>query len=345
MTLVDRFASGLTARAGSRSRVYPEDIWDVFTQLRPDDARASDARQRLADLIEQATDRRLLTPSATTDHIVPVPLPQFVTVVHDRPSSASPPDAPWLPQLSWAAGLRLNPVQRDVLDRVNRWLRDSDTHRAVVPAEERSIELFDDEKAIANRIGGATTLWRPDRLGPGLLRYENVPIPFPYRHVGTGSRLLMVENTAAFRTCSRLLAAGADHHPYFAVAFGQGTWAPKTIPAALELPRPVRAVDYWGDLDPNGLAITRDLIHAAAVTGLAAQAHPTLWRLMLAHQPVPHPSARRTPDPSLVTVLPNDLRTRAQAVIDNCSRIPQERVGYDELSSTSRWWDPADEQR
>lgn len=345
MTLVDRFASELTARAGSKSRVYPEDIWDVFTQLRPDDARAADARQRLADLIGQATNERLLKPSVTTDSIVPVPLPQFVTVVNRQPSTASPPNAPWLPQLGWAAGLRLNPTQRGVLDRVNRWLRDSDANRPIVPAEERSIELFDDEKAIANQIGGATTIWRPDRLGPGLLRYENVPIPFPYRQVGTGSRLLMVENAAAFRTCSRLLAADADHHPYFAVAFGQGSWAPKTIQAALELPRPVWSVDYWGDLDPNGLAITREVIQAAAAAGLTAQAHPTLWRLMLAHHPVPHPSARRTSDPSLVTVLPNELRSRARTVIDNHSRIPQERVGYDELSSTSRWWDPADEPR
>jgi hypothetical protein len=248
-------------------------------------------------------------------------------------------NAPWLEPLAWATELRLSPVQQNVLDRVNRWLRDGGTDRAIVPAEERSIELFDDEKAIANRIGGASTLWSPGRLGPAMLRYENVPIPFPYRQVGTGPRLLMVENTAAFRTCSRLLAITVGH-PYFAVAFGQGAWAPKTIPAALELPAPIRAVDYWGDLDVNGLAITRDVVLAAADVGLIAGAHPTLWRLMLAHGPVRHPNAPRNFDESLLDVLPSDLRVRAGAVIRDRCRIPQERLGYDDLSRTASWWDP-----
>ena len=66
---------------------------------------------------------------------------------------------------------------------------------------------------------------------------------------------------------------------------------------------------------------------------------------MLVHHHVPHPRARRTYDASLLDVLPEDLRTRARTVIDSGGRIPQERVGYDELSSTSKWWDPADEPR
>jgi len=339
MTLADLFVAELNLAAGGRSRVDAQDLWAVFTRLRPDDARAADARQRLADLIEQAAGSKLLTPSVSTDQLAPVPLPRFVTIVNHRPSVLTSPRAPWLPELAWATELRLTSAQQHVLDRVNRWLRDGGGSHPVVPAEERSLELFEDEKAIASRIGGATTLWKAGRLGPELLRYENVPIPFPYRQVGTGSRLLMVENTAAFRTCSQLLAQ-EDEHPYFAVAFGQGAWAPKTIPAALELPALVCAVDYWGDLDVNGLAITRDVVVAAAEVGLTASAHPRLWRMMLAEEPVPHLKAPRIFDAELLEVLPSDLRTRAGEVLADRRRIPQERVGYERLSSTARWWDP-----
>lgn len=341
MTLAERFVAELHAIAGGRTRIGAQDVWAVFTQLRPDEARAVDARQRVAHLIEQAASLGLLTPSVSTDQMAPVPLPRFVTVDNRRPSAAASPRAPWLDQLGWAGELRLGPTQHNVLDRVNRWLRDGGADRPIVPAEERSIDLFDDEKAIVNRIGGGTTLWQPGRLGPDLLRYENVPIPFPYHQVGTGPRLLMVENTAAFRTCSRLLAA-ENGHPYFAIAFGQGAWAPKTIPAALTLPGPIRAVDYWGDLDVNGLAITRDVILAAAAAGLTARAHPTLWRLMLAQDPVHDRARHRTYDMSLLEVLPDDLHPRAEVVLSEGSRIPQERVGYERLTSTAKWWSPED---
>lgn len=339
MTIAEQFVTELMATAGSRSRIQADEVWAVFTHLRPDDARATDSRSRLARLIVQAEDQELLRPSTSTDGIPPVPLPLFVTLTRRRAPTTRSPVVPWLPPLAWASELRLSPPQLEVLHRVNRWLRDGGATRPVVPAEERSLQLFDDEKAIANRIGGALTLWRPDRLGPEMLRYENVPMPFPYREVGTGERLLMVENAAAFRSCARLLA-DSTRHPYYAVAFGQGAWAPKTVPSARDLPHPISAVDYWGDVDPNGLAITRDVLREVVTLGLSAQAHPTLWRLTLAHQPVPHTTSARSWESSILDSLPEDVRLRAEAVLTSRHRIPQERVGYEQLSSTPRWWDP-----
>lgn len=336
---VEQFAEELRAVAGGRARIDSQEVWAAFTRLRPDDARASDARQRLADLIERASSAGLMSPSVSTDELVPIPLPRFVTIAIDRSSGVSTQRAPWLPQLDWAAGLRLSHLQLEVLDRVNRWLRDDGGNRPIVPAEERSIELFDDEKAVAKRIGGGTTLWQPGRLDSSLLRYENVPIPFPYRQVGTGPRLLMVENTAAFRSCTRLLAA-EEGHPYFAVAFGQGAWAPKTVPAALDLPAPISSIDYWGDLDLKGLAIARDVVHAARDSGLAGSPHPRLWQLLLAQEPSVSSLEPRPFDRSLLDVLPEDLRTTAGDVLSSGARIAQERVGYEKLSTLARWWDP-----
>lgn len=339
MTDAERFVDGLRTAAGSRSRIDIQEAWGVFTNLYPDDARAVDARQRLADLIRVANEAGLLTPAVSSDKLGPTPLPQFVTLATVRRAVTAAKPVPWLPELAWAADVRLDSRQLDIVDRVNRWLRDGGACRPIVPAEERSVEVFDDEKAIANFVGGATTLWQAGRLGPGLLRYENVPIPFAYTRVGSGTRLLMVENTAAFRTCTRLLAAD-EGHPYAVVAFGQGSWAPKTIASAVELPMPIRSVDYWGDLDVRGLAITRDVIDAAVDIGLRAQAHPFLWRLMLTQKTAGPATGPATYDRSLLKLLPGDVQPRAADVLDRRHRIPQERVGYEQLSETPRWWTP-----
>ena len=302
MTPSQQLAAYLRTQSAGRLRVGHRQVWEAFTELRPDDARSPDARQRLASLLEEANQAGLIRSSTATDQIAPTPLPCFVTLVN--PDQPRPPirRIPWRPELAWAHKLTLTSKQHDVLDRVNRWLRDGGAERPIVPAEERAIELFDDEKAIAAFIGGKTTLWGTDRLGPHLLRYENVPMPFPYRQVGDGSRLLMVENTAAFRSCSRALNETSGH-PYFAVAFGQGTWAPSTLASVHDLSVAIKAVDYWGDLDVNGLTITRNVINAGTDIGIPTQAHPALWRLMLACKPSAHSKAPRSFDASLVEVL------------------------------------------
>lgn len=339
MTLAQQLADDLRARSAGRSRVDLHQVWEAFTALRPDDARSADARHRLASLLDETNQAGLVRSSAATDQIMPTPLPRFVTLISHAPEEAPRRRTSWRPELAWANKLTLTSKQHDVLDRVNRWLRDGGADRPIVPAEERSIELFDDEKAIAAFIGGQTTLWGTGRLGPELLRYENVPMPFPYRQVGNGTRLLVVENTAAFRSCSRALDETRGH-PYFAVAFGQGTWAPSTLASVRDLSVAIHAVDYWGDLDVNGLTITRNVINAGTDIGIPTQAHPALWRLMLACKPSAHSKAPRSFDASLVEVLPADLRPIATSVLRERTRIAQERVGYERLAATERWWHP-----
>lgn len=334
----ERFVAELKAVAAQRTRVALDDVWLVFGRLFVDEARAVDARRRLRAVISAATESGLLQPSVSTDDVAPNPLPRFITLTDQRPAPRIRRPVPWVPALTWASSVDLGVVQFDVLNRVNRWMRDGGAERAIVPAEERSLELFDDEKAIANQIGGAVTLWGPGRLSPEILRYQNVPIPFAYRTVGNGRYLLMVENTATFRTCTRLLTAEKDH-PYCAVAFGQGSWAPKTVPAALDHPTPVDELHYFGDLDVRGLTITRDVLNAARAVELAARVHTSLWSIMLAQAPAGPAKGPPTFDPAIVDVLPTYLRARAIAVLRERRRIPQERAGYDLLSRTPRWWE------
>jgi hypothetical protein len=148
----------------------------------------------------------------------------------------------------------------------------------------------------------------------------------------------MVENTAPFRTCTRLLAT-EQHHPYCAVAFGQGSWAPKTVAAALDLPMPVSEIHYWGDLDARGLEIAREVLAATEAVGLSARLHESLWALMLKQPPPPAAKVPAAFGPSVVEILPERLQPRATAVLSERRRIPQERVGYELMRNVPRWWD------
>lgn len=339
MSRTDDFTAQLTEVADGKRRLrLNEHIWPIFGQMFPDDARAADARQRLSALLEQMEAEGRLSRSKQTDRLSPVPLPTFVTLPSNGNSKRRRPAGPWLPELSWTHGLSFDDRQYEILENVNRWLRDSAANAPVVPAEERSLQLFGDEKAIAHRAGGRT-LWQPGRLDARLLRYENVPLPFPYRQVGNGNRVLMVENTAAFRTCSKLLAGTDDQHQYYAVAFGQGKWAPKTVGFAGELPVEIVAVDYWGDLDVEGLKIAKDTCAAAEEAGLEATCHSQLWRLLLECESVPAQS-RSQFSATITAVLPAHLRDRAQNVLGAGMRIPQERLGYQNLVAIPEWWKP-----
>lgn len=313
------------------------EVWSVFEQTFPDDARASDARERLGRLLSSAESEARLTLSKKTDRLGSVALPTSVTLPQTTTTSRRRSAGPWNSALSWTQGLRFDERQYELLDRVNSWLRDESDGSTVVPAEERSLQVFGDEKAIARQVGGLT-LWQPGRLDATLLRFENIPMPFPYQKVGAGNRVLMVENTAAFRTCSKLLAADSGH-PYYAVAFGQGKWAPKTVASAKTLPA-VSAVDYWGDLDVEGLKIARDACQAGRAAGLETSCHPRLWGLLLDCEPVSTESDSRY-QVEVTSVLPAELRERAGAILAGGYRIPQERLGYEVLRQTPAWWSHA----
>jgi hypothetical protein len=339
MTRTEHLVSALSQLADQKRRLQVDtEVWPVFEQVFPDDARAADARERLRRLLSQAEAEERLAVSKKTDRLGPVPLPTFVTLPQTRESRKRRPAGPWLASLSWTQGLDFDERQYEILDQANSWLRDRPDDAPVVPAEERSLQVFGDEKAISRQAGGAT-LWQPGRLDSSLLRFENVAMPFPYRQVGDGHRVLMVENTAAFRTCSRLLG-GQEGHAYYAVAFGQGKWAPKTVPFAKELPAEISAIDYWGDLDAEGLKIAGDVREAALEVGLAASCHWRLWSLLLDCEPVDAGSTPANLD-SRISVLPADLREGARRVLGSGLRIPQERLGYEVLRQVGGWWESA----
>lgn len=332
------FADVVVARS-PRRRVPLELLWEAFADASPVDAAATDRRRRLADALEAGERHGTWTRSKKVDGAGRPPLPAFVTLAAAEPTERADPAAvAWRPELAWAARLRrLSTSQLELLTAVNAFLRDGGSERPLVPSEERSLELFDDEKVISGRVGG-TTLWGPERLSPQLLRCVPSTTPFAYERVGDGHLLLVVENQATFATVRDLLRQ-VNGHPYAATVFGSGRSAAATIGYLTELPFVVTGVDYFGDLDVDGLEAAAACLDAARRCGVSATLHRTLWRLLLAQRPTSATSTATEPRiRAAVEVLPTDLRPAALQILTSGQRIAQERCSYDLLTATPMWW-------
>lgn len=266
-------------------------------------------------------------------------LPSFVALTAAGAAPRAPrPDAgrhPWLPELRWAAGLQPAATGDDmeVLEAVARFLSAGGGRRPVVPLQERSLELFGDEKRLdALRRG---RLFAGDRLTLGLLRCQPAPPPFVFSRLGDRPAMLVVENSAAYATFGQLL----DGRDLFGVvAYGAGKHFTASVAYTAELsPRP-RRILYFGDLDVEGLAIpARAAIRAGELTLPPVEPAEALYELLLAQEPRPAPGRARGAAAPELEWLPAALRPAAAAVLASGRRIPQEAVGYELLTADEAW--------
>jgi hypothetical protein len=328
-----------TRRRSTGLRVPIDVLWQAFAEAAPVDAAAIDARRRLADALEAGHRDGHWKVSKRQDGPGNPPLPAFVTLPRpDRPDRPDPSQTGWVADLAWVASQRrLGERQLTMLHQINAFLRDGGSDRPLVPAEERSLELFDNEKVITDRVGGQA-LWGPDRLSLDLLRCVPSKTPFAYEQVGEGTRLLVVENQATFMTCRDLLR-DEPGHPYAAVVFGAGRAAGTTISYLTELPFPVTAVDYFGDLDIDGLEMAAACIHAAKDCGVDAGLHGRLYRLLSRQRHTPSKAAA-THDrvTRVLPLLEPDLQGDIAQLLTKGFRIAQERCGRELLATTTGWW-------
>jgi hypothetical protein len=279
-------------------------------------------------------DARGLPPiPAWVARIDPAPVPRF-----------KPAQRVWPSALEAAGRIAARADEHALLERIVAWMRENPAPDPV-PVQERSLELFDDEKAIDGFE--KTRLFTSGALSLDLLACFNPPLPFVSQHVsGTGStRLLVVENLAtytSFLTALRQLDPGT--RPDLHIGWGAGnafTQSVLSIPA-LD-PAPLRAY-YFGDLDLAGLQIAAGAAMRAETAGFPnlLPAEPC-YRFLL-NGPRRWRSGDRTnrhaaSDYDAVSGwLPYPLRAQAKELLQERQRVPQERLGLRALLQNSRLW-------
>jgi Wadjet anti plasmid transformation system JetA-like protein len=320
--------------AGRRTRVPLEALQELVLELEPALRASPLKRDRLAEALEEGRRAgRLRLPAQQRLYAGRPPLPAWVVVVRDGqdpPPTVSGRDTFWRQELAWASDLRFSHVELERMRRINAWLRDRADDEPEVPARERSLELFGDEKLLEQLQGGR--LFGEDRLSLGLLRARRVHPPFVLHRISSAPVLLVIENHHTYDSFTRLLDAGSG---VGIVAYGAGNAFTATVTYASDLGRPFRQIAYFGDVDARGLRIPADASRVGAAAGLpeirpAVRLYERLLRVGIRApaSPVTAETAGQ-----LAAWLPATLRPEVEAMLVRGERMAQEAVGSNALRS------------
>lgn len=266
------------------------------------------------------------------------PLPMWV-----KRTEMAPPPLPrpgqrvWPHALERAGRLAARQDEHRLLAHIAEWLRDTPDPEPV-PVQERSAELFGDEKALDRYA--KTRLFTSGSLTFDLLACYEPPLPFASQHIpGTGpTALLVLENLAtytSFLTAARELPRGS--RPDLHVAWGHGGEFSRSVRSVpLLVPAPT-ALYYFGDLDLAGL---RMAVRAAAVATEdrlpAIRPATRCYAYLLAggsgwHRPDTSNPGAATDHDTLCSWLPANMSPAVSDLLSARQRIPQERLGLSAL--------------
>jgi len=302
------------------------------------------ARARFRQALDELAGTLVVTLPAVAsrsgwDAAVEPRLPVWVMRVdREAPGSAVKPAPRVWPSALEAAGRMASRVDEHVLlERVARWLRDNPAPIRV-PAEERSAELFDDEKALDRYR--KTRLFTSGTLTLDLLACYDPPLPFASQHVpGNGPVTLLVAENLATYTSFLMAARALDEatRPHLHVAWGVGGSFEQSVLSIPLLDPPPRHVRYFGDLDRAGLRIAASAARRAAQAGL-----PLVLPAIGCYQfLLDGPRHWRRPDDSnrvgqsdygdACAWLPSALRPQAGELLASGEKIAQEHLGLQTL--------------
>ncbi|WUI01547.1 DUF2220 domain-containing protein [Spirillospora sp. NBC_00431] len=320
------FAEAVTSHGNVR--VSLRDLWRLWAASAPrligHPAQAAALAAALADL----ADRDLIElPRTAWDTSTTPPLPRSITVPKSRrPGSVRRwTQFPWCTELGWAASLpSLSDARFNDLVAINDWLvRTRGTRLPVLPMRYRSVQLFGDEKHL--EAMARTSLFGPDRLTLETLACVRIPPPLAAATVGAGPDVLVIENSDTYWTAVHTLRHQITH-TIGIVAWGAGRAFPSQVPTLtvdIAGRGPVTGtVWYWGDMDPDGLAIASGAAAVGTIPILPARA---LW-VAMAERPVQSPGTIDwTATPGREWLGP-ELWTQLAEIRSASGRVAQEAV-------------------
>jgi len=334
--------------ASGGKRVQVTDLLDHASWFDPGLVGDPTSRIRFRDAIDELKNAGVISfpaPRSRTgwDSRIQPPLPVWIlrTVTAAEPRRAVVPRV-WPSVLEAAALIATRPDEQKLLGRIASWLRENPDPEHV-PAEERSLELFDDEKALDSYL--KTRLFTSGALSLALLACDTVPVPFVSQHLHgmAPTRLLVVENLATYwSVLSVLKSRSRDSRPDVHVGWGHGGAFTQSVASIAQLEPAPQLVSYFGDLDLAGLRIAAGAAATAAVAGLP-QLRPaeSCYRFLLDGpaywRRADETDRQRYPDyAEACRWLPESLRTATMELLHARQRVPQERLGLRALRHDPR---------
>lgn len=257
-------------------------------------------------------------------------MPKWISLV--KPSQPAKVDwaaVPWVPELGcW---VELQPRQLEAARAINEFLLRRRGTLLPVPLNERSAEIFGDEKRLASMATGDSLFG--GRIPLKAIGAFHVATPLPYRLAAApGQPVLIVENHHSYWSFGEW---NAGERCYAAIVYGSGHEFAKSGSAIDQVLRETggSGAEYLGDLDANGLAIPADFTARRRASGMpGVQPAERFYAWLLSHgKPQRIEGTVKRPSQSSINWLPSALRDQVRALTDDRSRIAQECLGYEVL--------------
>jgi hypothetical protein len=318
-----------------RHRVGLDELWSEAARSDPTLIGDPERRHRLRAAIEALVGAGLITlPKGERfwDRRSAPDLPLWLALRPPAPAGEPPPGPRvWPYALEPAAAVATRPDERHLLELIAGWMRD-DPRPEPVPLEERSLEIFGDEKRLTAERG--KRLFTLGTLTLDLLACYETPLPFPVQHVaGSGpTSLLVLENNATFHSFLTAARALPEHlRPDLHLGWGAGNQFPVGVASvALLDPVPV-AIRYFGDLDLAGLQVAVNAAQQADRLGLPpVRPASALYQWLVRNgRVVPDRSNRGVVGgyDEKLDWLPPEVRPVAADLLANRMRVAQEALG------------------
>lgn len=349
--LAGEVGAGLPKRRGTR--VYRDGLMQVLVGLRPELATSPDRARRLAEVLEHLENQGVVRPSKGHSPFLGVDLPTSVQVVDGAGSAVRAENParryPWVAEMAWAAaGPRRAPDEHERLVQLSEWIA-ANRGRSGVPVRERSLEVFGDDKTLGDVLDRVLRE-HPETIEA--LAVERVHPPMAVQRVdgAAGREVLVVENHTTFHSAVAALGAhvAAGVRVRFGhVGYGAGGQLEAILPSLHDLEP--SAIEYFGDLDPDGLAFAAAGARSCRSEGLP-ELRPAVWlytSLLDRGRPQTKRSKRtnRSPKGTETGPWPEDglswlgptLAAQLQETLVGGQWLAQEWVGVEILTSDPEW--------
>lgn len=318
-------------RTCPRRRIQLDEIRRHFYAAFPE---VQDSAQRGAQLLKSLQELEIvghlkLPARGSWESFGQPPLPLWITLAGTQ-SQAERRDygsVAWAPELDFWPQLKVS--QLEALMPVNDFLLRRRGLLSLVPAKERSLEIFGDEKRL-ERMCQSGMLF--GKLPLSVLGCFQVSAPLPYRPaVAPGRPALVLENKDAYWSFGEW---NTTANYFSAVVYGGGEAFQSTGAALAQMMHEVSAGSalYFGDLDPKGIRIPLEFNRKTAPGQPQVSPAIELYAWLVSNGVRrSKPECADAPTNLAAAWLEEPLASAIQTIWMQGKWLPQEALGFEKL--------------
>ncbi|ACN17961.1 conserved hypothetical protein [Desulforapulum autotrophicum HRM2] len=317
-----------------KQKIDLSELWDVFEKVVPADM-CLNSRKKLSELIDNMVNAHgleLPKSKAQFNRSAQPPLPKFIKRKPKHGShreKLNPKHSLWHPKLAFLPESRLSSFDNWL--KVDGWLKNGGLEKEVVPVNERSYELFGDEKYLDKQFS-QTVPFTKGQFSLDDLRCRRIYHPLSWEagpESARGKPCLVIENMATWFSLKTL---NDEQGWYSSVVFGwgakfEGNWV--NLEFIMKKCR-FSEVCYFGDIDEKGLMIPFYVkSRFEDQFDMPFNLEPFLYEKLLSLEVTPGPDKSHTGKfdfKKIAPIIPEKIRSTVLDLIQNKKRIPQEAL-------------------